>query len=238
MDSLQNQRVLIVGGARDIGLAVAGAVADAGGTAVIGARGAAKAESAAASIPGAEHVLIDITDEGSVTAALDAAAPLDHIVITTSAHHNVPVTELEHDATVTAFETKVIGPLLLAKHAAGRLPAHGSILLFSGQAAWKPSPGYSIMGITNGAVSFAAKHLAVELAPVRVNAISPGVIDSGSWDSMGAADKEAFLSSSAEGTLVKRVGRNRDITDAVLWLLTAGFVTGETIHVEGGAPLA
>ena len=92
------------------------------------------------------------------------------------------------------------------------------------------------MGITNGAVAFTALHLARELAPIRVNALSPGVIDSGSWD--GLDDKQAFLDGAAASTLVGRYGQSQDITDAVTWLLGAGFVTGETLHGEGGARFA
>lgn len=235
MSDLTGQRVLVIGGGRDIGLAVAAAAAAAGATAVIGARDPQKAAVAAATVPGAEWVQVDITDEDSLVAALDAASPLDHIVVTTSAHHNVPVPELDHTKTLAAFEAKIIGPLMLAKHAAGVLPPTGSLTLFSGFAAWKPDTGYSVMAITNGAVSFAVTHLARELAPVRVNAISPGVIDSGSWDVMGEDAKQAFLAGAAEGTFVSRYGSNGDIADGAVWLMSAGFVSGETIHIEGGA---
>lgn len=235
MNNLNGQRVFVVGGARDIGLAVATAAADAGATAVIGARDERKAVTAAAKIPGAESVRIDITDEDSIVSALEKVGKVDHIVVTTSAHHNVTVPELDHGKTQTAFEAKVIGPMMLAKHAAGILPPTGSIILFSGFAAWSPADGLSVMAITNGAVSFAVTHLAKELAPVRVNAISPGVIDSGSWDSMGDDAKREFLDGAAQGTFVGRYGSNNDIADGAVWLMEAGFVSGETIHIEGGA---
>lgn len=108
-------------------------------------------------------------------------------------------------------------------------------MLFSGVAAWDPAPGRAVMGITNGAVAFAARHLAADLAPIRVNAISPGIINSGSWDRLGTPAKDAFLDEAARGTLVGRTGTNADVADAVLWLLGAGFVTGQTIHLDGGA---
>jgi NAD(P)-dependent dehydrogenase (short-subunit alcohol dehydrogenase family) len=232
--ALTGQTVLVVGGARDLGLAVAEAVGQAGGTPIVAARDLVRANRAAAGIPGASAVALDITDEASIMAALVQVGQFDHVVVTTSEPHNAPVTELDHDRTTAAFEAKVIGPLILAKHLARRLPAEGSIVLFSGEAAWDPTPGYTVMGIANGAVSFAARQLARELAPIRVNAISPGIVDSGSWDSLGPA-KERFLAGAAARTLVGRYGTNEDITHTVLWLLTAGFVSGETIHVEGGA---
>lgn len=238
MNNLQDARVLIVGGARDLGLAIAHSVAQAGGIPLVGARDLDRATGAAQSIPAAEPVLVDITDERSIIAAVERVGQIDHVVITTSAHHNVEIKDLDHDATVAAFEAKIIGPLLLIKHLSGRIREGGSVVLFSGYAAWHPDPPYAIMGITNGAVSFAASHLAKELAPVRVNAISPGIIDSGSWDGLGDEAKQSLLEGAAQATMVGRHGKNSDIADAVIWLLTAGYVTGETIHVDGGAKLS
>lgn len=235
MHELAGQRVLIVGGARDIGFAVAQAVAEVGATAIIGARNQGRATAVAQQIPGAEAVYIDITKEDSIITALEHIETVDHIVVTTSAHHNAAVIDLDHDKTKAAFEAKIIGPLMLAKHAARVLPDTGSMVLFSGVAAWNPDPGYSIMAIANGAVSFAASHLAKELAPIRVNALSPGVIDSGSWDVLGEDAKRDFLAGAADATLVGRHGENTDIAQGVLWLLRSGFISGETIHIEGGA---
>ncbi|MFZ2749483.1 MAG: SDR family NAD(P)-dependent oxidoreductase, partial [Propioniciclava sp.] len=90
---LTGQRVLVIGGARDLGLAVGTAVAEAGATVIVAARDPERARSAAAGIPGASAVGLDITDEASTTRALDAVGHVDHIVATASAHHNVPVTE-------------------------------------------------------------------------------------------------------------------------------------------------
>ena len=137
---LASQNVLIIGGARDIGFAIANAIHEVGATPVIGARDLVKAREAAERIPGARAVSIDITDEDSIVRALDEVGPLDHIVTTASAHHNVPVSQLDHDHVVSAFEAKVIGPMLLAKHAAKTVRPDGSLLLFSGVAAWNPSP--------------------------------------------------------------------------------------------------
>ncbi|MGU3291704.1 SDR family oxidoreductase [Williamsia sp. M5A3_1d] len=234
-DELTGATILVVGGAKNLGLAIATRAAELGAHAVIGARDGDAAAKAASSLAGARGIAIDVTDEASITAAAAELGAVDHIVSLAAAHHNVPVADLDHDATVTAFEAKVIGPLLLAKHFAPTMPPTGSIILFSGVAAWKPSPGKAIMGITNGAVSFTASHLAKELAPIRVNAISPGIVDSGQWDGMPDADRTALFEGVAGSVPAGRVGATADIVDAATWLLTAGFVSGETIHVEGGA---
>jgi NAD(P)-dependent dehydrogenase (short-subunit alcohol dehydrogenase family) len=233
--TLAGQRVLVIGGSKFIGEAIARAAGLAGAHVIIGARDIDAAKAVANTLPGGTAVRIDLTDEASIAAAATEIGAVDHIVSTASAPHNVPVAGLEHDALVRAFDAKVLGPLLVAKHFAPLMPPTGSLLLFSGVAAWKPQPGLTVMGVTNGAVEFLATHLARELAPIRVNAISPGIIDSGTWDKMGEDGKRGVLDRASAGNLAGRPGALADIAEAALWLLGAGFVTGEAIHVEGGA---
>ena len=92
-----------------------------------------------------------------------------------------------------SFYTKVIGPAMLAKHLAPHMNEGGSFVLFSGVNAFKINIGYLGVAITNGAVDFLTRSLAVELAPIRVNTISPGVIDTGAWDSLGEDGKRDYL---------------------------------------------
>ncbi|WP_316783571.1 SDR family oxidoreductase [Streptomyces sasae] len=230
------ERILVIGGARALGAAVAKRAAKDGYGVVVGARDLAAAEVLAREI-GATAVRVDLQDESTLAAA--AAAELlkdgiDHIVTTGSAPHDVRATELDRDKLLAAFTAKVVGPMLVAKHFAPVLRPTGSMVLFSGVVGWRPGPGSLVKGVTNGAVEYAARHLAADLAPVRVNAVSPGVIDSGTWDRLG--DKRAaLLGKSAAGTFVGRHGETDDVVDTVMWLLRAGFISGETIHIEGGA---
>lgn len=228
------QKLLVIGGSRFLGEAIARKAVERGGSVVIGARDLTHASKVAADI-GAEAVHVDLNDETTIAAAASALGALDHIVITASASHNVAVTDLELDKLRGAFQAKVFGPLLVAKHFAPIIRPGGSIVLFSGIVAWKPGAPYTIMGTANGAVAFLATHLSKELAPVRVNAISPGIIDSGTWDRLGEDAKRGLLDNAASSTLVGRAGRSDDIVSTALWLMGAGFVSGETIHVEGGA---
>ncbi|MEW2165932.1 SDR family oxidoreductase [Streptomyces sp. NPDC007084] len=228
------ERILVIGGARALGAAISRRAVKDGYEVVVGARSLDGAERLAAEI-GATAVHCDLGDESTLAAAAERLKDgVDHIVTTGSAPHDVRATELDHDKLVAAFTAKVIGPMLVAKHFAPVLRPTGSLVLFSGVVGWRPGPGSLVKGITNGAVEYAARHLAADLAPVRVNAVSPGVVDSGAWDRLGDK-KSALLSKSAAGTLVGRHGESEDVVDAVMWLLRAGFVSGETIHVEGGA---
>ena len=221
--TLEDQRIVVVGGGRGIG-------------AEIGRRARAEgADVILATRDGKADVRIDVLDEASIAAAAAELGHVHHVVSTASAHHDVPVADLEYDKIVTAFGAKVFGPLLLAKHFAPRMSAPGSFLFFSGVIGWKPKPGTVVKGVANGSLEQLAKHLAVELAPLRVNAISPGLVDSGAWDGLGEQGKATLLDRAASGALVGRHGTLTDIADAALWLLGAGYVSGELVHVDGGS---
>ncbi len=231
-------RVLLVSGTSGIGRSIASAVIDGGGEVILAGRKRDSLDAAVSELgPGASAVTIDLGDEVSITQAAAEIGPVDHIVSLAADHANGPVAELDADAIRNAFDAKVIGPILLAKHLAPQVREGGSFLFFSGVAAWKPAPGLSVMATTNGAVAFLTEALAVELAPIRVNALSPGIVDSGAWDSMGEG-KDALFSDTARTNPARRVGRPSDIASAALSLLTNTFVTGVTLHVDGGGRLA
>ncbi|MCM0621162.1 SDR family oxidoreductase [Nocardioides bruguierae] len=226
---LAGQTVLIVGGSSGIGAGVADAVRAQGGRAVVAGR---KVE------PGPDSIRLDLEDEASIVAAGEQLGELDHVVSLAANHANGPVGELEQDAIRAAFDAKIVGPVLLAKHLAPRLREGGSFVLFSGVVAWKPAAGLAVMGTTNAAVASLVESLAVELAPLRFNAVSPGIIDSGVWDSMPADDKAAMFENTARTNPVGRVGQVDDVVAAVLLALTNGFMTGSVLHVDGGGKFA
>lgn len=103
--------------------------------------------------------------------------------------------------------------------------------------AFKLNVGYLGVGITNGAVDFLTRWLAVELAPLRVNAISPGVIDTGAWDAMGEEGKRDYFEHISSSNPARRIGTTQDIAQAVLFAMTDTFLTGLTLRVDGGEPL-
>ena len=233
--ALAGKRILVVGGARGLGAEISRAADRAGAEVIVGARDLAPAQELAKNLQRGSAVRVDVLDEASVAAAAADLGAIDHAVSTAAMHHDVPVADLERDKIVAAFGAKVFGPLVLAKHFASRMRAGGSLLLFSGIVGWKPKPGTVVKGVANGAMEHLVIHLATELAPLRVNAISPGIVDSGAWDRLGEPGKAELLARAANGTLVGRHGEPADIADAALWLLSAGYVTGELIHVDGGA---
>ncbi|TDN42369.1 NAD(P)-dependent dehydrogenase (short-subunit alcohol dehydrogenase family) [Curtobacterium flaccumfaciens] len=238
MTNHDQKRILLVGGGSGIGHAIAAALLERGDQPIIGAR---DPERATAALPAALRdvpvVRADVTDEETI-AALTASGPFDAVVSLAAGSANGPVGSLDQAAVRNAFDAKVVGPMLLAKHLAPSVRPGGVFVLFSGVAAWKPAPGLSVMATVNGAVSFMAEALAVELAPVRAVAVSPGIIDSGLWDFMGEDGKRDFFASTAATNPARRVGTPDDVVSAVLLAVDNTFVTGTTLHVDGGGHLA
>jgi len=145
-------------------------------------------------------------------------------------------TGLDRNAVRLSFDTKVIGPLMLAKYLAPRISEAGSFTLFSGVAAAKIAVGTLGVAITNGAAETLARSLALELVPIRVNAISPGVIDTGAWDALGEQGKADYFASISARNPARRIGTAHDIANGVLFALTSTFLTGQTLHIDGGEP--
>jgi NAD(P)-dependent dehydrogenase (short-subunit alcohol dehydrogenase family) len=180
---------------------------------------------------------VDVTDDASIAAFADRLGPVDHLVTTASARARGLLKDLDRADILRSLDTKVVGPLMLAKHFAPTIADGGSFTLFSGVAAFKPAVGYMGVAITNGAADFLARSLALELAPIRVNAISPGVIDTGIWDSLGEEGKEQYFAHFRARNPARRIGSVEDIADAVMFAMTNPFLTGVTLRVDGGEPL-
>lgn len=241
--NLQHAKILIVGGSSGMGLALARRCLAAGATVTIAGRSAERLQAAQATLqaPAALHAAeVDIADEAQVAALFERIGPLDHIVSTAAdirgAYQLLPALELADAQRVV--DSKFFGPLLLAKHGAPRLAAQGSLTFTSGVAAYRPAARGSVVAAINAALEGLVRALAVELAPLRVNAVSPGWVDTPIWADVAGDAKDATLAAMAERLPVGRVGQPADIADAIAFLMGNGFTTGTVLHVEGGHRLA
>ena len=183
---------------------------------------------------------VDIGVEDDVRRLFGEIGPLDHIVVTAAdiagAYALLPA--LEREAIDRVVASKLIGPLLVAKHGAAVLRPTGSIAFTSGIAAHRPAPRGTIVAAVNGAIEALVRALAVEIAPRRVNALSPGWVDTPIWDQVVGDGKVATLAAMAARLPVGRVGAASDIAQAFRFLIENGFTTGTVLHVEGGHRLA
>ena len=233
------ERVLIVGGSSGMGLALARRLLEEGAEVIIAGRSEERLARARQDLAKAAHLrtaALDIAEERQIAAFFAQSGPLDHIVSTAAdiagAYQLLP--SLDIAAVRRMFDTKLIGPLLLAKHGAPVLSPGGSITFTSGIAAYRPAPRGSAVAAANGALASLAAALAVELGPIRVNAVSPGWVDTPIWETVAGDAKAATLEAMAERLPVGRIGQPEDIADAIRFLMRNTFVTGTVLHVEGG----
>ncbi|TPI36141.1 SDR family oxidoreductase [Mesorhizobium sp. B3-1-6] len=236
---MDKQRILIVGGSSGMGLALAKRCLEEGAGVIIAGRGQAKLSAAREELgqPGTlETAVVDISREDGVAALFERIGRLDHIVSTAAAIEGAYrlLPEIELSAAQRVVESKFYGPLLLAKHGAPKLPPTGSLTFVSGIAAYRPAARGSVVAAVNAALEGLVRALALELAPIRVNAVSPGWVDTPIWEFVAGDGKAQTLAAMAERLPVGRVGRPDDIADAIRFLIGNGFTTGETLHVEGG----
>jgi NAD(P)-dependent dehydrogenase (short-subunit alcohol dehydrogenase family) len=233
--SLSEQTVLIIGRAGGLAGAIARASRDAGAGLIVAGRNTDALKGAYADDPSVRVLGVDLTDDASIRTLAGQVGEVDHVVSTASARARGTVDSLQRDAVRQSFDTKVIGPLMLAQAFQGRI--RGSLLLFSGVAAFKVHVGTLGVAITNAAAAALTRSLAVELAPVRVNALSPGVIDTGAWDALGEDRKAHLFAEKTETNPARRIGTADDVARAAIPALTNTFMTGVTLHIDGGERL-
>ena len=236
MGALQGKSVVVVGRSGGIARAVTLLAPSEGARVVVAGRDSATL-AADYKDDGIAAETVDVTDDASIRGLADRVGSVDHVVSTVSARARGKLAELDRAKLQLSFDTKVIGPAMLAKYFAPKMNDGGSIVLFSGVNAFKVNVGYLGVAITNGAVDFLTRSLAVELAPIRVNAISPGVIDTGAWDSLGDDGKRDYFAHVSDTNPARRIGTVDDVADAVLFALTNTFLIGVTLKVDGGEPL-
>jgi NAD(P)-dependent dehydrogenase (short-subunit alcohol dehydrogenase family) len=236
---LEGRSVVVVGAGSGIGRSVALAASEAGASVVLAGRSRDALEATAALLKGPREVrTLDASVEAEVAAFFEAMGPFHHLVSTASQGATGPITGLEAPAIERAFAAKLWAPLFLVKHGAPRIAPEGSFTFFSGFRATKPTPGASITSLVNGGLEAFTKAMAVELAPVRVNAISPGIVDSGSfWDRLGTEARDRLFSDFARKAPARRVGMPEDLAAATLFAMANPFLTGAVLPVDGGGHL-
>jgi NAD(P)-dependent dehydrogenase (short-subunit alcohol dehydrogenase family) len=235
-NALQGSTILVVGQGAGIARAVTLLARSEGGQVVVAGRNKDRL-AASYDDSGITAEYVDLTDDASIAALAERIGRVDHVVSTASARARGTLPELQRADLQLSLDTKLLGPLMLAKYLAPQMNGDGSFVLFSGIHAFKAKVGYLGVGITNGAVDFLIRALAVELAPIRVNGVSPGVIDTGAWDAMGDEGKRAYFEHISAANPVGRIGTVEDVAQAVLFAMTNTFMTGVMLKIDGGEPL-
>lgn len=237
-EKIAGEKIVVVGGTSGMGRAVAELAVARGATVVVVGRSAVSTAQVAAELGGGTVGLAcDITDPEAITAMALSVGELDHLVLSAAALSYGPFLQMPVQDARSVLDNKFWGYYLTVRALAPRLSKAGSITLFSGVAAVRPAPGTAVVTAVNAAIEGLTRSLAVELAPRRVNAVSPGVVDTPGWGFMSEEDRTQMLGQLAQSLPVGRVGRPGDIAETVLELAANGFSTGEVRTVDGGARL-
>ena len=228
--SLQNRRILIVGGSSGIGLAVAKQSCESGGKVIIASRNAAEKREDLIALIGheVETYSFDVTSELETETALNGIGDIDHLIITTRPEvTSAPFVKTDLKNAMSAFETKFWGQYQLIQKAQKRISQQGSIVMTTGIAGENIFKNVSTMAVINCATEGLCRSLAVELAPIRVNVVSPGF----------ASPKPPETVQYAQQFPAGRIASPEEIADAYVYLMASTYITGTSMVVDGGARL-
>jgi NAD(P)-dependent dehydrogenase (short-subunit alcohol dehydrogenase family) len=230
--NLRGTQVVIVGGSSGMGLATAKLVTEQGANVTIASRSSTKLRQAVGQIGDARAIVADLANESDVQKIFSDLDRVDHVFVAGGRMLTGKVMETDLDTFRSDVSQRFWGPLYVVRSAVPKMP-DGSITFLSGQYASTPAIGAVVTAAMNGAIEVLTRGLALELAPIRVNAVAPGLIDTPNLgERRGGANKWA------QDTLpVQRMGRAEEVAQAVLLLMTNGFITGEVLHVDGGGRL-
>lgn len=238
MAQLMGKKIIVVGGSSGIGFGVAEAALENGASVVIAGRSSQKLQAAEQALNAGDRltsVVADMTNEADVARMFDDIGAFDHLVATAGTlPPNDPIGSADMEAVRSLVDNKLIGAVILAKHAVRTLKPGGSMTFTSGINKDKPPiPGGAVVSAIAGSFSYFVRALALELAPSRVNVVSPGWVDSPMWDVLGDA-KSGFFADMATRLPAKRIAGPSDVALAYLYLMDSAFTTGETLRIDGG----
>jgi NAD(P)-dependent dehydrogenase (short-subunit alcohol dehydrogenase family) len=233
---LANKRVVVLGGTSGIGFAVARKAADQGAAIVVASSKEDNVNRAKKFLSGtAEGVTLDLSSEESIKSFFGRIGEFDHLVYTAGESLlTEPLATLSLERARKFFDIRFWGVFLAVKYGAPSIRRGGSIVLTSGMASRRPAKGRSMVSSVCGATEALTRSLAVELAPLRVNLVCPGLVKTDLWDGMATDVREAMFRRAEQNLLVGRAGEAEDLAEAYVYLMKNGFSTGQIVVADGG----
>jgi NAD(P)-dependent dehydrogenase (short-subunit alcohol dehydrogenase family) len=236
---IQGRKAIVLGGTSGIGLETARQLASGGADIVVASRSDANREIAASTLgPSAAIREVDVLDRDGLSALFEEQAPFDILVCSATGGPRAigPFLEMDLDGFQGSF-AKLWGYTNAVRLGASSMSEDGTIVLVSGYPARRPSPGVSAISTVGNAVEGFARAIASEIAPRRINVVSPGVISTPMM-SLEPEIRDTFLASTTESFSIPRPGQPEEVASAILFLIENEFVTGTTVDVDGGALLS
>jgi len=235
MFDFSGQRILVIGGSSGIGFSTAQLATKLGGKVTIASRQAAKVQQAAKNLH-VEGRPLDLTDQNGVDAFFAGESIWDHIIVTGSDVKMAAVKKLAMDDALAAMDSKFWGFYRVAR--AAKIRPGGSLGVVAGFLATRPAEGRALMGAINGALESLVQGLALELKPVRVNVVSPAVVNTEMWHGMGTEARQAMMATMAGKYPAGVIGQPEDIARLLLLLAGTPYATGTVVTMDGGASIA
>jgi NAD(P)-dependent dehydrogenase (short-subunit alcohol dehydrogenase family) len=237
--SLDGKRVVILGGTSGIGLATAKAAQGEGALVVVASSRQQRVDRSLISLGDrAEGHVVDLSDEAQVRKFFEQIGAFDHLVYTAGETLQLETLDAVQLDRARAFvNIRFWGAFTAVKYGRPHIRAGGSIVLTSGAAGLRPRKGWTVAASICGAMEALTRALAVELAPIRVNAVCPGVVRTELWNDMTESDRDALYRNVAQSVPVGRVGEPEDLAQTYIYLMREGYSTGQMIVVDGGAVL-
>ncbi|MDH6134955.1 NAD(P)-dependent dehydrogenase (short-subunit alcohol dehydrogenase family) [Kitasatospora sp. MAA4] len=237
MHTFEGQRVLVVGGTSGVGLATAAGFAAAGAEVTVVSRSQQKIDEALKSLGDrAQGRTLDIRDDEQVEHFLEAAGTFDHVVVSAAVTPAGRADTLPLADAYAAMDSKFWGAYRISRRVSIR--PTGSLTLVSGYLSVRPGRASALQSAINAALEALARALALEFAPVRVNAVSPGLLDTPIWDGLPEANRQSMFEAAVQKLPVRRVGQPEDVAEAILYLARSAHSTGTTLFVDGGGSIA
>lgn len=237
--SLEGKRVILMGASSGIGFATAKLAAEEGAKIVIVSSNQQRIDAALAELPSdSEGYAVDLSKEQNIEDFFNKIGAFDHLVF--SAGENLTLNAIAKtniDQARDFFTLRFWAPFAAIKYGASSINAGGSISLTSGTASARPGAGWSVASAICGAMEGFVRAMAVELAPVRVNCVVPGVIKTPLWDSMPESDREGLYQYVSNAVLAKRVGEAEDVAEGFIYLMKQKHGTGQSLVIDGGTLL-
>jgi NAD(P)-dependent dehydrogenase (short-subunit alcohol dehydrogenase family) len=237
--NLNGQRIVVLGGTSGIGFATAEAAAREGATIVVASRQQESVDRAVSALPsGTEGYTANLGEEDAVRGLFERIGAFDHLVFT--AGDGLVIGEFKSLEVAQArkfFDLRFWGALMAARYGSAHIRPGGSIVLTAATSVQRPHKGWAVASAAFGAVESLTRALALELAPIRVNAVAPGLTKTELWGGFPEADREAMYKGTASMLPLGRVGEGADLAGAYLYLMQQGYGTGQIITVDGGGTL-
>jgi NAD(P)-dependent dehydrogenase (short-subunit alcohol dehydrogenase family) len=236
-DALSGRRIALLGGTSGIGLAAARLALEAGASPIVVGRDQARLDAARRELGGVEAVSLDVSDDEAVRTFFVETGTLDHVFVTAGAPHYALLEEIDMEEARRAVADRATTMLSIARHGKGHVDPAGSLTFMGGTGARRPSPGLTVTGATLAAAESLVRGLALEIAPIRVNLIAAGFVDTELSARLLGDQLDARRDELRRSLPVRRVVQPEDVARLALHVMTNPAITGAVIDVDGGEQL-